>query len=85
MSPKKVFGRINERIQMIKDRKSSSFILLDEDIYDALIVGVSYREDVERTFNGETKVSDIITYFYCIKTEDSIANIRKEYTVSNCI
>jgi len=79
----KGFASISEKIALIKESKGGEYTLLEPDNYDALVIGASYEMDKERTFSGETKTSDIITYFFAVEHEGKFVVLRKEYTVSN--
>lgn len=79
----KSFAKISEKIKLVKESKGGDYVLLEPDNYDALVIGASYQMDKERTFSGETKVQDIITYYFAIPHEGKFQILRKEYTVSN--
>lgn len=81
----KGFESISEKIKLVKDNKGGDYVLLEPDNYDALVIGASYEMDKERTFANETKVQDIITYYFAIPNEGKFQILRKEYTVSNYI
>lgn len=74
--------KISERIKIIKDQKTG-FQLLEEDQYNAVVVGLAYTEDVESEFEGVKKVQDKVTYMLAVEHEDKFVPLRVEYTVSN--
>ncbi len=77
----KFAGKTAERIKKIKENVNS-LIHLEEDVYEALCIGVTYWEDVISSFEGEEKVQDKIDYIFLIPTEDGDVHIKGEYTVS---
>lgn len=77
------FDKVQTRIKDIQENVGGDYITLTEDdIYEALIVGVVYREDVVSVYDGVEKIQDKISYLFAVPTDDGVATLQREYTVS---
>lgn len=91
MARKNKFNKVADRVQKIKDAVGGDYVKIEEEgLYDALCVGIVYREDVESEYEGVTKVQDKVSYIFAVPVEEDeeqnikggVATLVKEYTVS---
>jgi len=76
------FSKIGARVTTIIESAGSKKIVLEDDLYSALCIGITYMPDQVTTFEGVEKTNDKVSYIFQIPSDEGAVQLQKDFTVS---